>query len=212
MSPDVSATRPRDALENEAHLLVVEDDGEMRQLVVKFLHQNGFKVTGVRDAAEMWDAIAATPVDLILLDIMLPGQSGLDLCRALRARSRVPIIMVTARGEETDRIVGLELCADDYLPKPFNRRELLARIRAVLRRAATPPDTESAGRSGRIEFADWSLDTRRRELFAPDGSAVELSGGVYSCSSPSSSIRSACSIVISCSISRATGLPTTLIV
>jgi two-component system OmpR family response regulator len=179
MSPDVSATRPRAALENEAHLLVVEDDGEMRQLVVKFLRQNGFKVTGVRDGAEMWDTIAATPVDLILLDIMLPGQSGLDLCRALRARSRVPIIMVTARGEETDRIVGLELGADDYLPKPFNRRELLARIRAVLRRATTPPDTESAERSGRIEFADWRLDTRRRELFAPDGSAVELSGAEY---------------------------------
>ena len=178
MSPEAAITRPRDALDNEAHVLVVEDDGEMRQLVVKFLRQNGFRVTGARDGREMWASLETAPVDLILLDIMLPGQSGLDLCRALRGRSRIPIIMVTARGDETDRIAGLEIGADDYLPKPFNRRELLARIRAVLRRA-TAPAAPGPGTGDRIIFERWTLDTRRRELAAPDGSAVELSGGEY---------------------------------
>ncbi len=179
MSPDLTAARPRDALEHEAHLLVVEDDAEMRQLVAKFLRQNGFRVTGARDGREMWETIGNTPVDLVLLDIMLPGQSGLDLCRALRARSAIPIIMVTARGEETDRILGLELGADDYLPKPFNRRELLARIRAVLRRASAPPAADGATAGTQLGFGGWILDTRRRELAAPDGNAVELSGGEY---------------------------------
>ena len=121
-----------DSLQAEAHLLVVEDDGEMRTLIAKFLRQNGYRVTGVRDGREMWETLAHAPVDLILLDIMLPGQSGLDLTRALRAKTQVPIIMVTARGDETDRVVGLELGADDYIPKPFSRPELLARIRATV--------------------------------------------------------------------------------
>ncbi len=179
MSLDLIATRPRDALEHAAHLLVVEDDSEMRQLVAKFLRHNGFRVTGARDGREMWETVGNAPVDLVILDIMLPGQSGLDLCRALRARSAIPIIMVTARGEETDRILGLELGADDYLAKPFNRRELLARIRAVLRRANAPVATDSATSGTRLGFGGWILDTRRRELAAPDGSAVELSGGEY---------------------------------
>lgn len=111
---------------------------------------------------------------------MLPGASGLDLCRALRAKSGVPIIMVTARGEETDRVLGLELGADDYIPKPFGRAELLARVRALLRRSRGEAGEPMAGQAGeRILFADWSLDTRRRELNAPDGTAVDLSGGEY---------------------------------
>ena len=161
-----------DSLPQEAHILVVEDDGEMRTLIAKFLRQNGFRATGARDGREMWEVLAGASVDLVLLDVMLPGASGLDLCRALRAKSGVPIIMVTARGEETDRVLGLELGADDYIPKPFGRAELLARVRALLRR--------SRGEAGeRILFADWSLDTRRRELSAPDGTAVDLSGGEY---------------------------------
>ena len=146
-----------DALPQEAHILVVEDDGEMRTLIQKFLRQNGFRVTGARDGREMWEVLAGATVDLVLLDVMLPGTSGLDLCRALRAKSGVPIIMVTARGEETDRVLGLELGADDYIPKPFGRAELLARVRALLRR--------SRGEAG--------------ELSAPDGTAVDLSGGEY---------------------------------
>jgi len=167
-------------LQPEAHLLIVEDDGEMRTLITKFLRQNGFRVTGARDGREMWETLAAAPVDLVLLDVMLPGQSGLDLCRALRAKSGVPIIMVTARGEETDRVLGLELGADDYIPKPFGRAELLARIRALLRRSRGSVGEPVAGTvGGRIVFAGWTLDTRRRELSAPDGTAVDLSGGEY---------------------------------
>ncbi len=172
METDISA--------REAHILVVEDDGEMRTLIAKFLRQNGYRVTGARDGREMWETLGNTPVDLILLDVMLPGQSGLDLTRALRAKTRVPIIMVTARGDETDRIVGLELGADDYIPKPFSRPELLARIRAVLRRAQPVDEARLAGAIGdRIHFAGWSLDTRRRELAAPDASIVDLSSGEY---------------------------------
>ena len=152
----------------------------MRTLIAKFLRQNGYRVTGARDGREMWETLGNAPVDLILLDVMLPGQSGLDLTRALRARTRVPIIMVTARGDETDRIVGLELGADDYIPKPFSRPELLARIRAVLRRVQPVDESRMAGAVGdRILFAGWALDTRRRELTAPDGTAVDLSGGEY---------------------------------
>ena len=172
METDISA--------REAHILVVEDDGEMRTLIAKFLRQNGYRVTGARDGREMWETLSNAPVDLILLDVMLPGQSGLDLTRALRAKTRVPIIMVTARGDETDRIVGLELGADDYIPKPFSRPELLARIRAVLRRAQPVEEARLAGTAGdRILFAGWSLDTRRRELTAPDASIVDLSSGEY---------------------------------
>lgn len=169
-----------ETLSPEAHILVVEDDGEMRTLIAKLLRQNGYRVTGARDGREMWETLGNASVDLILLDVMLPGQSGLDLTRALRAKTRVPIIMVTARGDEADRIVGLELGADDYIPKPFSRLELLARIRAVLRRAQPVDEARMAGTGGdRILFAGWALDTRRRELTAPDGTAVDLSGGEY---------------------------------
>lgn len=174
---DVIATG---SLTQEAHILVVEDDGEMRTLIAKLLRQNGFRATGARDGREMWEVLAGASVDLVLLDVMLPGTSGLDLCRALRARSGVPIIIVTARGEETDRVLGLELGADDYIPKPFGRAELLARVRALLRRSRGEAGEPIAGTAGeRIVFAEWTLDTRRRELSAPDGTAVDLSGGEY---------------------------------
>lgn len=167
-----------DLLTPEAHVLVVEDDGEMRNLIAKFLRQNGYRATGARDGREMWETLATAAVDLILLDVMLPGQSGLDLTRALRAKTQVPI-MVTARGDETDRVLGLELGADDYIPKPFSRPELLARIRAVLRRAQGNDQRASGLVADRLLFAGWALDTRRRELTAPDGVAVDLSGGEY---------------------------------
>ncbi len=169
-----------DELALEAHILVVEDDGEMRVLIAKFLRQNGFRVTGVRDGREMWEILTNATVDLVLLDVMLPGTSGLDLCRALRARSGVPIIMVTARGEETDRVVGLELGADDYIPKPFGRAELLARIRALLRRSRGAGGEPVVGARGdHLVFGGWRLDTRRRELTSPDGVSTDLSGGEY---------------------------------
>jgi two-component system, OmpR family, response regulator len=166
-------------LQPEAHILVVDDDMQVRQLVARFFRDNGYRVTGARDSREMRETLASATIDLIVLDLMLPGVSGLDLCRELRASSSVPIIMLTAKGEDTDRIVGLELGADDYLPKPFNPRELLARVRAVLRRAAAvhDPDRPIGGRL--ISFAGYTLDTQRREVTSPQGVAIDLSGGEY---------------------------------
>lgn len=150
----------------------------MRLLLARFLGESGFRVTGARDGREMWDVLAEIAVDLVLLDVMLPGVNGLDLCRALRERSHVAIIMLTARGAETDRVLGLEFGADDYVAKPFSRPELLARVRAVLRRGIAPRSaTESRRRY--ITFDGWRLDTSRRELTAPGGAAIDLSGAEY---------------------------------
>lgn len=167
-------------LDPEAHLLVVEDDGEMRNLVARLLREAGFRVSAARDGREMWEVLdspAGAP-DLVLLDVMLPGASGLDLLRGLRERGRMPVMMLTARDEEMDRVVGLELGADDYVAKPFAPRELVARIRALLRRAI-PSSDAAAARSRRVGFAGWVLDTARRELLSPDGAAVDLSGAEY---------------------------------
>ena len=128
----------------------------------------------------MWDALAQAPADMVLLDIGLPGTSGLDLCRELRRTSTTPVIIVSARGEELDRVLGLELGADDYIAKPFGTKELLARVRAVLRRgAATGPAAAAPPERGLLRFAGWTLDLRRRELSDPDGAAVELSGAEH---------------------------------
>ncbi|MFG1213042.1 response regulator [Xanthobacter flavus] len=162
----------------EGHILIVDDDAEIRRLAGKFLREHGHKVTSAQDAREMREAMAAGPVDLIILDIMLPGVGGLDLCRDLRRSSNVPIIMLTARGSDVDRIVGLELGADDYLAKPFNPRELLARIHAVLRRTRPSDSVPTAGGSS-LKFSGWTLDTRRRELTNPEGAVVDLSTGEY---------------------------------
>jgi len=161
------------------HILVVDDDREIRSLVSQFLRKHGFRVTDAADGREMMQALEGGRFDLAVLDLMLPGEDGLSLCRKVRAGSSLPIIMLTAMGEETDRIVGLEMGADDYLPKPFNPRELLARIRAVLRRAGTeaPEPAEEAG--GIRVFEGWTLDLAKRELRAPDGTLVPLTGGEY---------------------------------
>jgi two-component system, OmpR family, response regulator len=162
------------------HILVVDDDREIRSLVAQLLRKHGFRVTDAADGREMMQVLENGRFDLVVLDLMLPGEDGLSLCRRVRAASTLPIIMLTAMGEETDRIVGLEMGADDYLPKPFNPRELLARIRAVLRRAGgelPEPAAEDAG-SLRV-FEGWSLDTAKRELRAPDGTLVPLTAGEY---------------------------------
>ena len=160
-------------------VLVVDDDGEILSLVAKFLRANGFRVHTARSGAEMSEALKHAAIDLIVLDLMLPGRNGLDLCRDLRRKSSIPVIMLTAKGEETDRIIGLEVGADDYLPKPFNPRELLARINAVLRRVRSPdqPPFELGGRA--MQFAGWHLDTLKRELTDPRGVVVDLSTGEY---------------------------------
>ncbi len=165
-------------METQPHILVVDDDREIRELLAKFLARHGYRVAVARDGAEMFQALDGWRIDLVVLDLMLPGEDGLSLCRRLRATSSLPVIMLTAMGEETDRIVGLELGADDYLPKPFNPRELLARIKAVLRRAHALPGV-AAERPATIGFAGWMLDVATRRLESPGGVAVELSAGEY---------------------------------
>jgi len=172
--------RDQRLLDPEAHLLVVEDDGEMRALVARLLREAGFRVSTARDGREMFELMAegVTPPDLVVLDVMLPGASGFDLCRRLRAQSQVPIIMLTARSDETDRVVGLEIGADDYVAKPFAPREFVARVRAVLRRSMMDPG-DSAAATRRLRFAGWSLDLKARELTSPAGAIVELSGAEH---------------------------------
>jgi two-component system OmpR family response regulator len=161
------------------HILIVDDDREIRDLLGRYLGKHGLRVTTAADGREMHRVLDGSRIDLIVLDLMLPGEDGLTLCRNLRAGSRIPIIMLTAMGEETDRIVGLEMGADDYLAKPFNSRELLARIKAVLRRAELAPSAAADGGAAVLEFAGWTLDLEGRELQRPDGVMVPLSSGEY---------------------------------
>jgi two-component system, OmpR family, response regulator len=159
-------------------ILLVEDDPALRTLTARALQENGFTVRPASAAPEMWLALENGPVDLVLLDIMLPGTSGIDLCRALRQKSDVPIIFVSARNSETDRVVGLELGADDYIAKPFGTRELIARVRAVLRR---PPLDRAGGdrEQGTLAFDGWSVSLPRRELTSPTGAVVDLTGAEF---------------------------------
>jgi len=161
------------------HILIVDDDAEIRDLLARFLKKHEMRVETAADGRVMAKAMEAARFDLVVLDLMLPGEDGLSLCRRLRAESALPVIMLTALGEETDRIVGLEMGADDYLAKPFNPRELLARIRAVLRRTggAVGPADEERGR--RLGFDGWSLDLAKRELRDPSGALVALTAGEF---------------------------------
>lgn len=161
------------------HILVVEDDEELRKLVLSLLRRSGFRASGARDGVEMRHLLGSASVDLVLLDIMLPGRSGFDLCRELRAQGSMPIILLTALGETSDRVVGLELGADDFIVKPADPRELIARIRAVLRRADGMEGAPGAKGREVAHFAGWTLNTRQRELLRPDGVAVELTSGEY---------------------------------
>ncbi len=162
-----------------AHLLLVEDDPEIRGLVADFLRQSGFQVTVAQDGDEMDRAMASDAVDLLILDIMLPKEDGLSLCRRVRACGNLPVIMLTARGTEIDRVVGLEMGADDYLTKPFSSHELVARIRALLRRSQyARPDAPNRRRSV-LTFADWRLDLVARRLYSHDGTRVPLTGGEF---------------------------------
>jgi two-component system, OmpR family, response regulator len=163
----------------QEHILIVDDDAEIRSLLREYFHANGYRASVVADGKSLWALLKTTQPDLIILDVMLPGEDGISLCRTLRARLDVPIIMLTARGGDTDRIVGLEVGADDYLPKPFNPRELLARVKSVLRRTKALPVNLRAEDVRAFRFADWVLDVASRNLTAPDGVIVSLSGTEY---------------------------------
>lgn len=159
-------------------IVLVEDDPAIRTLTARALQQNGFTVRPATSAPEMWLAMDAGPVDLVLLDIMLPGTSGIDLCRALRQKSDVPIIFISAKGSETDRVVGLELGADDYIAKPFGTSELVARVRAVLRRGALDR-RHGEPELGILTFDGWELNLSRRELLSPSQALVDLTGAEF---------------------------------
>ena len=163
-------------MEQQDHALVVDDDAEIRGLLAEYLARQGFRVSLARDGREMRQALEKNRPDIVVLDVMLPGEDGLALCRDLRARSNLPVIMLTARGEELDRIIGIEMGADDYLAKPFSPRELLARMKSILRRSRAAPAARAAGQSQRLRFAGWTLDTAARHLIAPDDVVVALSG------------------------------------
>ena len=164
-------------MEAVPHIAVVDDHQEIRQLLVRYLGQHGYTVSAAGSAAEFRTQLDSGEIpDLVVLDIMMPGEDGLSLCRHLRATTALPVIFLTAMAEDTERIVGLEIGADDYLVKPFNPRELLARIRAVLRRAGSPkPQEEPVAKTERLRFADKLFDLTRHEVTGSDGVAVPLS-------------------------------------
>lgn len=158
------------------HILIVDDDAEIRSLLREYFEKNGYRVSLAADGKGLRAAFSVGEPDLVVLDLMLPGEDGFTLCRELRARSEVPIIMLTARGEDTDRIVGLELGADDYLAKPFNARELLARVKSVLRRMRALPGNLKPDIIRGFRFAGWTLDIATRNLSSPKGVVIALSG------------------------------------
>jgi two-component system OmpR family response regulator len=165
------------------HILIVDDDREIRQLLSDYLQKNGLRASTAADGQAMWRALDTLQIDLVVLDLMLPGDDGLTLCRTLRARpdrEHIPVIMLTARGDETDRIVGLEMGADDYVAKPFSARELLARIKVILRRArALPPNLRRDTAPDTISFSGWTLNNVERHLLDPKGMVIALSGAEY---------------------------------
>ncbi len=166
-------------MESAPHILVVDDNQEIRDLLAKFMTKHGLRVSTAGDGRAMRKMLSERAIDLIILDLMLPGEDGLTLCRELRAKSSIPIIMLTAMGEETDRIVGIEMGADDYVAKPFSARELLARVKAVLRRAQSLPERGRPPDQAVAEFLGWKFNVTNRELESSDGVVVPLSTGEF---------------------------------
>jgi len=163
----------------ESCIAVVEDDREIRAMVIDLLKREGFAVLGCGTTAEFDQLHARQRIDLAILDVMLPGEDGLSLCRRLRTKGEVPVLMVTAKGDDIDRIVGLEIGADDYLPKPFNPRELVARVRAILRRTRDVQRVVSALPVERYRFGGWTIDVGSRSVTDPGGEALDLTGGEF---------------------------------
>lgn len=172
-------TTDNTAMEPISTLLIVDDDREIRSLLADYLETNGYRVFAAADGNGMWKLLEEKRPELLVLDLNLPGEDGLSLCRKLRVTSSLPVIMLTARAEPLDRILGLEMGADDYLPKPFEPRELLARIKSVLRRSRALPASEAGDHVDRLCFAGWVLDVNARHLVHPDGRLIMLSGAEY---------------------------------
>jgi two-component system OmpR family response regulator len=166
-------------MEQQPHILVVDDNAEIRELLQRFLSDHGYRVSVAPDGNGMKQSLRDSAIDLVVLDIMMPGEDGLTLCRNLRVDSNLPVILLTAMGEETDRIIGLEMGADDYLAKPFNPRELLARIKAVLRRTEPFQERRVQETAEQIRFEGWSLAPGTRELLDPEQVLVPLSSAEF---------------------------------
>ena len=166
-------------MDTPAHILIVDDDRDISSLLAEYLEKNGYRTSTAADGAAMWKVLDHARIDLIVLDLNLPGEDGLTLCRTLRARSSLPVIMLTARGEPVDRILGLEMGADDYVPKPFEPRELFARIRSVLRRTHALPPKMQEPAERQVRFSGWTMDFTARHLVSPDGVVVALSGAEF---------------------------------
>ena len=166
--------------ETKPHVLIVEDARDIREPLARYLREHGYRTTTAADALAGRKAMKGAAIDLVVLDIMMPGEDGLSLCRYIRETSQVPVILLTARSEEVDRIIGLEMGADDYIAKPFSPRELVARVTAVLRRTQALPPRQKPPEAEQIRFGEWTLDTAQRELIGADGMATALSSGEFS--------------------------------
>lgn len=166
-------------MDTKDRILIVDDDPEIRQLLVDYLARHGFESVPAGSGREMWATLERRAIDLVVLDLMLPDADGLTLCRDLRTRSDLPVLMLTALGDETDRILGIEMGADDYLVKPFSPRELVARIKGILRRTRSLPPNLKPDPRRCLAFSGWILDTATRVLKGPDGVATPLSGAEY---------------------------------
>lgn len=166
-------------MERTPHIMVVDDHRDIRDLIARYLSKNGFRVSVADGGAALRRALKNSAFDLVVLDIMMPGEDGLSLCRHLREATDIPVILLTAMAEDTDRVIGLEIGADDYVTKPFNPRELLARIKAVLRRTQALPPKREPGGTGRLSFDRWRLDLARRELIGEDDVSMPLSTGEF---------------------------------
>ena len=166
-------------MDNEQpHILVVDDDKDIREPLARYLSRHGLRTSTAANAQEMDKLLARGQIDLVVLDIMMPGEDGLSICRRLQSSSQIPTILLTALVEQTDRIVGLELGADDYVTKPFDPRELLARIKAVLRRHQLMPKNKQVAK-GRVAFEQWRFDFSSKELVDPDDVSIRLSSGEH---------------------------------
>ncbi|NQU72803.1 MAG: response regulator [Rhodospirillales bacterium] len=161
------------------HILVVDDHRDIREPLAAYLEKSGYRASEAADSQSARRLIDRSAIDLVVLDIMMPGEDGLSLCRHLRETTQIPVILLTARTEETDRIVGLEMGADDYVAKPFSPRELLARIKSVLRRVNSLPPQRQPVDASKIQFDGWSLDLARRQLIDPHGIAIPLSAAEF---------------------------------